>query len=115
MTTTIPEEMCPSYLCQKLSELGVKNEKPKRKVACLFTISQVIDWLREEKKIIVDTKHLYKGDPNLGVLEYSFSVHKYHPYPGVIYEDTENYPRRNDALLKGIEWSFNNLIESDMS
>jgi hypothetical protein len=79
-------------------------ETNKNKIRCSApTISQVLKWLREEKKIYLELVIAVDG-------EYMCDIYKIDVRPIKCLDSTECLKTYEDAALAGIEYTLNNLI-----
>lgn len=84
---------------------NVKYETNKNKIRCSApTISQVLRWLREEKKIYLEIVIVVDA-------EYMCDIYKINPRPIECLGSTEYFKTYEQAALAGIEYVLDNLIK----
>lgn len=120
------EDFVPFELAKKLKEKGfdescyqkyddegylsfnhagyINDEKPCDDFCALApTISQVLKWLREEKKIYLEIVIVSNA-------EYMCDIYKINPRPVKCLGSTEYFKTYEATALAGIEYTINNLI-----
>lgn len=109
LTTSAPYHVCES--CYKYREYYDYNDFDKNDFIAP-TISQVLKWLRQEKKILVEIALSPEGYRHIiytGLCCTNTSSASYYSFDG-FYNHENNYMTYEQAALSGIEYVIDNLI-----
>ena len=89
------KDLFMAFPCEDWSNTGERIDAP--------TISQVLKWLREEKKIYLEIVIVVDA-------EYMCDIYKINPRPIECLGSTEYFKTYEQAALAGVEYCLDNLI-----